>query len=102
MKFLTVCEGGAVRSVALASLLRWEFGHDAVPLSGKRNSDEVIMLLSDWADHIVVLVPEFAKRIPKRYMHKVRVVDIGPDIWFNSLHKDLLRKLGDLIHSWDL
>ena len=100
MKFLVVCEGGAVRSVALASVLRWDFGQQAVAISGSKSDPELVDLLSGWADYIVVMWTPAVEKIRKKYAHKIRVFDIGPDIWLNSMHRDLLNKVGEQADKW--
>ncbi len=100
LKFLTICEGGAVRSVCLAAILRWDFGQDAIPVSGKLVPDETLAMLCEWADFIIVMVPEYGERIPVRFTNKMRVVDVGPDIWRNSMHKQLMSILGDTVQQW--
>lgn len=100
MKFLTVCEGGVCRSVSLASILRWEFGQDAVPLSGSKSGQPVLDMLSQWSDYIVIMWTPAAERILKRYAYKIRFFDIGPDVWMNPLHKDLMNLVGKKCEEW--
>lgn len=102
MKFLTLCEGGAVRSVCLASVLRWEFGQDGVPLSGSKSGQDTVDMLSEWADYIVILWPPAAERILTKHAHKIRIFDIGPDVWKNSMHRDLLKIMLEKCEEWRL
>jgi hypothetical protein len=99
-KFLTICEGGIVRSVSLAAVLRWDFKQDAVPLSGAKSSDEVISLLSDWAEYIIVMWNPAVERIPKRNIGKIRLFDVGPDIWGNPMHPELRDLMGLKAEEW--
>jgi hypothetical protein len=100
MKFLTVCEGGAVRSVALATILRWDYGQHAIPISGRFVDDDTLAMLTEWADLIIVLAPEYADRIPTDFTNKMRVWDIGPDKWRNSMHPELHNLLGEQVEKW--
>lgn len=96
MKILTICSAGAVRSVAMAHYLKQVMGHDAVPVGADANSPETITMLSDWADLILPMQPEYARVVPKRNRHKTVVLDIGSDVWMNSLHPDLIKKVSVL------
>lgn len=100
LRFLTICEGGAVRSVALAAVLRWDFKQDAIPVSGLLIPEETLFMLCEWADYIIVLVPKYAERISPTFKKKTRVIDIGPDKWMNALHKELLNLMGDMVQKW--
>ena len=100
MKFLTVCEGGAVRSVALATILRWDYGQEAIPVSGRFVGDDTLAMLAEWADLIIVLAPEYANRIPTDFSNKVRVWDIGPDRWRNSMHPGLHNIINVRVAQW--
>jgi hypothetical protein len=100
VKFLTICEGGIVRSVAMASVLRWDFGQDALPASGAKTPDDTLLMLADWADRIVVLEPRYVERIVKKHVSKIRVEDVGPDIWRNPFHPALVDKMGGIVQGW--
>jgi hypothetical protein len=99
-RFLTVCEGGAVRSVSLATVLRWDFQQDAVPLSAAKNGHEAVDLLCEWADYIILMQPTFETAIPKKFAHKIRVLDVGPDIWFNPMDERLREIVGQAAEKW--
>jgi predicted protein tyrosine phosphatase len=98
-KFMTVCEGGNVRSVSMAFILKYEFHQDAVAFSHSRNKDGLLKLLADWADYIIVMEPKFADRF-EAWKGKVRVVDVGPDRWMNPLHKELCDFLSRVAQEW--
>ncbi len=99
-RFLTVCEGGAVRSVSLATVLRWDFQQDAIPLSAAKNGPEAVDLLCEWADYIVLMQPTFETVVPKKYSAKIRVLDVGPDIWFNPMDNRLRQIVGEAAEQW--
>jgi hypothetical protein len=100
VRFLCLCEGGIVRSSALASVLRWEFGQDALAASAEKNAPETIAMLCEWANYVIVMQPRFAGAVPARYAHKVHVLDVGPDVWKNPLHPELLTIVGDAAEKW--
>jgi len=98
-KFLTVCEGGAVRSVAMAFTLKYNFGHEAVPVSHAKCSQESLDYFSAWADHIVLMQPHFADKFTK-WQGKLVVIDVGQDCWLNSLHPDLQEIVSRIAQNW--
>jgi hypothetical protein len=100
MKFLTICEGGAVRSVAFAAVIRWDFHQDALPVSAAKNSPETIAALCDWADRIVPMEAKFADVVPSAHKHKIKICDVGPDVWFNSFDRKLRDLCGEFIEAW--
>lgn len=53
-KWLVVCRGGNTRSVAIALLLKYKYGKDALAASIEKNSRETLFMLSSWADKILV------------------------------------------------
>lgn len=96
MKILCVCQGGNVRSVTLAYILKYQYGQDALAVGWEPNSTETKNLLYKWADVIILVEDQFKKHIPKRFHKKLRVVEIGPDRWFMSLHPDLMDGLNTI------
>ena len=92
MKILTVCAGAVCRSVGMAYVLKRHFQHDALAISYDYNAPSTFLALSRWAKRIVVMQPHFADRIPEKYKPKVRVCDVGRDIWVDPLNEELLEK----------
>jgi len=90
MKILCVCEGGNIRSVACAFLFKYRLGYDALAVGIAKNSVETRSMLSKWADRIIVMERKFKGWIPTDYDHKITTYDVGPDIWGNCFHPDLL------------
>ena len=89
MKVLCMCAGAVSRSVGLAYLLKYRYGHDALAVSHEKNTVETIDMLSNWADRIIVVQPHYAKHIPEKYHSKLGVYDVGLDRWVNALHPEL-------------
>ena len=54
-KFLVLCNGGVVRSVTLAAMLKYWFDQDAVAASIDKNQGGTMNMLCEWADAIVVV-----------------------------------------------
>lgn len=100
IKFLCVCEGGTVRSGALAWSLRYNFNQGRVlQASWLKSPQEDLDMLGAWADYIVVLQPRFADKFV-RFKEKIRVLDVGEDIWKNPLHADLQRIVSEQAQKW--
>ena len=99
LKLLCLCQGGNSRSVALAYLLKFRYGHDALACGWQGNDPPTRNLLYRWADRIFVLQSIFLQYVPKRYRKKVTIYDVGPDVWCNGLHPELLEKCDQLIRQ---
>lgn len=106
MKILTICEGGNVRSVALAFILKDQLGHDAIAMSWRRNSLKTKKMLFKWADKIVLMedlrTKTFEKNLPKICGEKIQVLDVGQDQWYNPMHPDLQRIILSRINELNL
>jgi hypothetical protein len=87
LKFLCVCQYGHSRSAAMAMVWH-KLGHQAVAV-GVRTSPSALDHLSDWADWICLMQPNFADWVQNR--HKSAVVDfnVGADIWANPYNEEL-------------
>ena len=99
LKLLCLCQGGNSRSAGLAYVLKYGYGHDALAVGWHRNSDKTRAMLYKWADRIFIVQAEFMQYVPEPFRKKVTVYELGPDIWFNSLHPDLTAKCDALIQS---
>ena len=92
MKCLCVCSGGNVRSVTLAFVLKHK-GYDAISSIARFNSKKTFDLLGKWADVIYVVQEKYSKAIPDKWKNKIKLFDLGPDIWHHSLNKQLIKKI---------
>lgn len=102
MKFLTICEGGVVRSVCCATQLKLR-GQDAVAASWRFNSPETLSMLMEWADYIVLMQPDMHSRLPQAKhfnKHKFRILNVGEDIWGDSFHPDLREMVEPVLDEW--
>lgn len=100
MKFLCICEGGTVRSGALAWSLRYNFNQGRViQASWLKTPQEDLDMLATWADYIIVLEPKFADKF-ERFKSKVRILDVGPDVWKNPLDPNLQKIVSEYAQRW--
>lgn len=88
-KFLCVCDGGNVRSHALAFHLKWDRKQEAIAAGRLHLSVETMSMLCEWADVIVLMEPHMVSSIPTMQMHKIVVMDVGPDRWGVYVHPEL-------------
>lgn len=94
---ICVCQGGNSRSVACAYVLKYQFGIDALACSWEKNSPETMAMLFRWATIIIVMQAEFRQKIPVRFQSKVLAIDVGPDVWCNGLHPELIELCSRLL-----
>lgn len=88
-KFLCVCDGGNVRSVALAFELKHTHKQDAIAAGRWCASPDTLEMLCQWADVIVIMQPCMEESISPEYKAKLRCVDVGPDRYGVYIHPDL-------------
>lgn len=108
MKFLTICEGGMVRSVCCAIVLRTH-QHDTLPASWRFTSAETMAMLMEWADYIVVMSQEISEKMLEKhpelmakYAAKVRLLDVGEDVWGDPYHPELFGIVEDVVCAWQM
>lgn len=89
MKILCVCHAGAVRSVAMADMLRQLFKKDAMPVSWDKASDETWNMMCNWADRIFIVEEYQRARVKPEHASKVTLIPLGVDRWFNAHHPEL-------------
>lgn len=99
-RILTLCAGGNVRSAAMAWRLKNE-GIDAVPAGLVDNSPEFIVALGRLVDKVIVMDKDLLPRLPPELLAKVVLADVGPDIWGNPLHPDLVRRVHSILKAWN-
>jgi len=94
VKILTICQGGTVRSVCLARLLKDRDvkgrSNDALAASWQWNSPETLTMLGSWADRVIVMEPYMMDRIPPPIRHKAVVCDVGPDRFGHAQNPELM------------
>lgn len=92
MKFLCICEGGNVRSRAMAYILHDLKGHEAIPIGCRWASPETMRLLCGWADRIIVMQPHMINAVPGEFHPKTTCVDVGPDSYGLGFNPSLLHQ----------
>ncbi len=88
MRILTICEWGAVRSVACEHALK-EMGHDAMAVGWHTTSRHILQCLCRWSEAICVMEGWMIEYVPDEFRDKVRVIDVGPDHWHNPFDQEL-------------
>lgn len=88
-KFLCICDGGNVRSRALAFRLKWDHHQEAIAIGRFNTSPATMDMLCNWADYIVLMQPHMSESVPEKYHSKIVVIDVGPDVWGIELHPQL-------------
>lgn len=101
-RFLCVCRGGNVRSVALAYLLKYGHGQDAMAVSAECNTADTLQMLCNWADYVILLTPEVFPFLDGKclWTEKFAMVDVGPDIYGAAFHPELQAKLKPVVDEW--
>jgi hypothetical protein len=96
MRILAVCEDGINRSVAARWFLQHE-GHEVIPVGLRRTSPNTLALLGDWADCILVLVPELLAELPVPVEKFVIVWNVGnATLYPHQLNPNLVRRIRQL------
>lgn len=104
-RVLCLCEGGNVRSVALAAELK-ALGKDAIAAGLRRNSANTIALLIDWADTVVLMSEDLLPRwtpfhaSAKAAGKGVMIVEVGPDLYGRANHPDLKAVVKPTVREW--
>jgi len=100
MKILCICEGGNVRSGALAYQLK-NLGIDALALGWRYNTLETLGMLAEWADYIILMQPwqNVVYSLPG-FQAKIRVLDVGPDRWGSNTHPELHTIIQPHVAEW--
>lgn len=74
-------------------------GRDGLACGWQSNTEETRYMLCHWAQTIIVMETYMAEFVPEEFKHKVLIYDVGPDIWSNPLHEDLIAKVTRLIEA---
>lgn len=102
MRWLCVCEGGNVRSVALAMALK-DAGQDAIACGWRHAGPDTLRTLSGWADIVVVMQAVFAQKMEdvKGFdPRKLIILDVGPDVYGTPMHGGLRAYLRGVVEDW--
>lgn len=100
MKFLCVCLGGNVRSVAMATQIHEGYRHEAIPVGWNRVSRETMTVFCQWADVVVIMEDHMREHIPREFAAKIRVADVGPDRYGMHVHPELKAQTKAFCADW--
>lgn len=87
--YLVVCDGGNVRSAAIATTLKLDYGREAIAVGRLYMSKETLYILCNHFDRIVLTQAHMLESIPAEFHFKCIVEDIGQDRWGISIHPEL-------------
>ena len=91
-RFLCVCDGGNVRSHAMAVALK-EKGHDAVAIGRFSSSPETMSMMCEWAEKVVIMEPHMKESIPEEFHNKLHIVDVGFDRYGVGINPELRKQV---------
>lgn len=98
-KYLIVCDGGNVRSAAIATTLKLDYGREAIAVGRLFMAPQTMKMLSDWANIIVLVQEHMIESIPKVNRKKVLVTDVGVDRWGIKIPPEL-NSIADQAAKW--
>lgn len=87
--YLVVCDGGNVRSAAIATTLKLDYGREAVAVGRLYMSKETMYLLANQFDRIILTQAHMLESIPSEFHWKVQIHDVGQDRWGISIAPEL-------------
>jgi predicted protein tyrosine phosphatase len=97
MKILCLCEFGSNRSVHFANVLKHVEGFETLAAGLKKNTPETLEMLSKWADVIVIVDSALLPQVPDKFKDKIKLYDVGPDIYPRPYNEKLLKKAKQLM-----
>lgn len=92
-RYLCICQGGNVRSVALATVLKQKYHQEAIAVGFERSSEGTLAMLAEWANVIIVMMDPYRFCIPVEYQEKVIVCDVGEDTYGRPGHDRLVAQV---------
>ena len=92
MKILCLGRQGNSRSVTLAYLLK-NRGHDAIAVGMRRMRKDTRKMMLDWADLIILLHQKCQEGVPQDYWDKLKIWQVGRDVYFQEPNKILVELL---------
>ena len=98
-KYLIVCDGGNVRSAAIATTLKLDHGREAIAIGRLYMSSETMEMLSGWADVIVLTQSHMIESVPEKYHNKALTAEVGVDRWGISIPHEL-NSIADQAAAW--
>ena len=89
VKILCVCDGGSVRSAALASVLKHHMGHEAIAIGRQCVSRATMVMMCEWADSIAIMHDGMIESIPDLLRPKIVNLEVGEDRWGLKIDPEL-------------
>ena len=99
-RVLCVCQCGHSRSAALVRILH-KNGYPAIACGAGTAGNWLPRLCQD-ADVIVLMQEQFRPYIMPLYHPKIKVMDIGIDVWSNPFNQQLLDLVEGRLHELEL
>lgn len=100
-KILVICARGNSRSVALAYVFKDYLQQDAIAIGIEAANKDTKQMLFKWAEKIILVAGEFEeklrKEIPKKYIDKLLIWNVGGDRFFRGFEPELLEIYKDYI-----
>ena len=87
--YLVVCDGGNVRSAAIATTLKVTHGREATAVGRLFMRPDTMYELCRIFDKIILTQPHMIESVPQIFHDKVIIADIGPDRWGISIPQEL-------------
>jgi len=95
MKILCLCHRGNSRSVALAWILKdkmREMKHEVIATGVGVVSRKTRRMLYDWAELVILVDKRYKHWIQEKYWGKLKVWDVGRDVYFRGFDEKLIEK----------
>lgn len=99
MKILCVCQRGNSRSVGMAFALKEIYNTEAIACGIDAVSSDTWKLLYDWADLVVVMHDELLPYIPAETQDKIKLCNVGEDIYWRGVDLNLLDQCRNFIKN---
>lgn len=100
MKFLCICAGGNIRSRAMAYILMERHKQDALSAGANYQPQTIAHLAATWADRIIIMRPQFLEVIPFPLRNKVKVNDVGEDVFGTPWNFILIERCASFARDW--
>lgn len=83
----------------MAAILRYVPDMDVLTVGLETNDPRTCEMLFEWADVITVPEMDLLRFIPKKYKPKVKLYDVGPDLYPRPFNRDLYYRIKTLLDA---
>lgn len=95
-RFLTVCQGGLVRSTGMKFALTYKYKlGEAIAVGVEGNSQFLIKQLAGLVDLVIVMQKGLEKLLPEGVDYVI--CDVGPDVYGDPFHEKLQEKISNWV-----